>query len=119
MQPAQLDFEQRINNSFVYFVKLRFDDNSLRSFTGSTIVFHGQSGDTTFHYSSPSSEVTLVDVEGTTDAGIYLRLAPAVTEAWIDGQTFWYQLDEWVSGDRFTLMEGHITASRGVIDGAD
>lgn len=119
MQPGQLDFEQRIGNTFVFFFKLRFDDGTLRSFADSTIVFHGQSGTDTFHYTSPSSQVTLSDVEGTTDAGIMINIAYTVTETWIDQQVFKYQLEEWVSGERHTLMEGLITAETGVIDGAD
>lgn len=119
MQPGQLDFIQRIGNTFVFFFKLRFDDGTLRSFDGSTIVFHGQAGATTFHYTSPSSQVTLTDVEGFTDAGIYIQLAYTVSETWIDQQVFKYQLEEWLSGERYTLMEGTITAEIGVTDGAD
>ena len=119
MQPGQLDFEQRIGNTFVFFFKLRFDDGTLRSFADSTIVFHGQSGTDTFHYSSPSSQVILSDVEGITDAGIMINIPYTVTETWVDEQVFWYQLEEWVSGKRYTLMEGLITTETRVIDGAD
>lgn len=119
MQPAQFDIQQGIGKTFAYFFKWRYDDGTLRSFDGSTIVFHGQSGDTTFHYASQSAQVFLSDVEGVTEAGLLIKLSYSVTNAWIDGQTFFYQIEEWIGGERYPLIEGNIYASRGVIDGAD
>lgn len=119
MQAAQLDFVQRIGGTFSFFFKFRYDDETLRSFTGSTIIFHGQSGNDTFHYSSPSTQVVLSNAEGVSDAGIRVSIPYTTTETWTDEQVFFYQLDEWVSGERYTLIEGNITASLGVVDGAD
>ena len=119
MQPGKVDFEQRTGLTFAFFWKFRFDDGTLRSFTGSTIVFHGQSGDTTFHYTSPSANVALTTVEATANAGIRTTIPYTTTDDWLDEQVFFYQLVEWVSGERFTLAEGNIIAVRGVVDGAD
>lgn len=119
MQPAQFDVVQRIGGTFSFFFKFRYDNGDLRSFTGSTIIFHGQSGADTFHYTSANGGVVLSDVEATTNAGIRVSIPYATTTTWTDEQVFFYQLDEWVSGERYTLIEGNITASLGVVDGAD
>ena len=121
-----LDIEQRIGDTLAVLFTFRQDDDTLRTFTGSIIIFHGQSGATTFHYESDTAdEVDIVDVPesasgpGATDGGIDVRLPFSLTETWTDGQKFFYELKELVDGEKYTLVEGHITASLGVVDGSD
>lgn len=110
MQPGQLDFDHRIGNTFVFFFKLRYDDGTLRSFSGASVLFTAISGATTV-----TGTVVFSTVEGTTNAGILVTIPASTTAGWKDGQTFWYQLDEIVGSARLTLMEGNIKASKGVV----
>jgi len=124
MEIPRLDIDQRIGDSFSYFFKFRLTDGTLRSFTGSTAVFHGQSGATTFHFESGTdAEVTITDVPeepgGGVDCGILVTIPYTLTETWTDDQRFFYELKEWIAGDRYTLIDGHITATLGVVDGGD
>lgn len=129
MDIPRLDIEHRIGDTFEVLFSFRQDDGSLRPFTGSTAVFHARSGDTTIHYSSASgSEVSIVDVPdsdagpGGTDCGIYVLIPYSVSETWTDNQRFLYEVKEWsdtIGTERYTLIDGIITAELGVIDGAD
>lgn len=124
MEIPRLDTEHRIGDTFGYFFKFRQTDGVLRSFTGSTAVFHGQSGATTFHFESGTdSEVTITDVPeepgGGIGCGILVNIPYSLTETWTDGQKFFYELKEWAGGGRYTLIEGNITATIGVVDGSD
>lgn len=123
---AEMDIVHRISDTFAFLFSFRQTDGNLRTFTGSTAVFHAQSGDVTFHYESGTdTEVQIVDVPdsdkgpGATDGGILVKIPYASTETWTDDQRFFYELKEWVDGDRYTLIEGHILASLGVVDGND
>lgn len=126
---ARLDIEHRIGDTFGFLFSFRQTDGTLRSFAGATAIFHAQSGATTFHLSSATdSEVSIVDVPdsdtgpGGVDCGIEVRLPYTDTETWTDGQVFFYELKEWtdaIGTERYTLTEGNITASLGVVDGSD
>lgn len=126
MEIPTLDIEQRIGDTLAVQFAFRQDDGTLRQFTDSIIIFHGQAGEVTFHYeSNVADEVNIVDVlasdkgPGATDGGIDVRIPFATTETWTDGQKFFYELKELVDGEKYTLVEGHITASLGVVDGSD
>lgn len=123
---AEMDIEHRIGDTFAFLFSFRQTDGTLRVFTGSTAVFHAQSGATTYHYESGTDpEVDIVDVPtsslgpGATDGGILVKIPYSVTETWIDDQRFFYELKEWAGTDRYTLIDGNITATLGVVDGSD
>lgn len=122
----EMDIDQRIGDTLAYLFSFRYDDGTLRVFTGSTAVFHAQSGADTIHYESGTDdEVEIVDVPdsdsgpGATDGGILVKIPYGTTETWTDDQRFFYELKEWSGTDRYTLIEGNITASLGVVDGSD
>lgn len=59
----RLNLKHRINDTFEILFSFRQDDGTLRVFTGSTAVFHAQSGADTIHYESGTDdEVEIVDV---------------------------------------------------------
>jgi hypothetical protein len=125
----RLDLTHRIGDTFEILFSFRQDDGNLRSFAGKTAVFHMQSGATTYHYESGTDdEVEIVDVPdsdlgpGGVDCGILVVIPYAISETWVDDQRFLYETKEWsdVSGtQRFTLVDGIVTAALGVVDGAD
>ena len=122
----EMNIDQRIGDTLAYLFSFRQTDGTLRVFTGSTAVFHAQSGVDTIHYESGTDdEVEIVDVPdgdlgpGATDGGILVNIPYATTETWTDDQRFFYELKEWVGTDRYTLIEGNIIASLGVVDGSD
>mgnify|MGYP000567758283 CR=1 FL=1 len=121
-----MDIDHRIGDTFAFLFSFRQTDGTLRTFTGSIAVFHAQSGDTTFHYESDtSSAISIVNVPdsihgpGAVNGGILVKIPYASTETWVDDQRFFYELKEWTGTDRYTLIEGHIVASLGVVDGVD
>jgi hypothetical protein len=126
MDIPRLDVEQRIGNTFAYRFAFRQTDGQLRQFTGSTAVFHAQSGAGTLHFESGTDpEVTIVDVPdsskgpGATNAGILVQLPYSLTETWVDEQKWFYEVEEWTGPGRYTLIDGVITATLGVVDSAD
>lgn len=124
MEIPRLDIEQRIGDTFAFQFSFRQTDGTLRVFTGSTAVFHAQSGADTFHYESGTdAEVEIVDIPtepgGGIDCGILVKIPYADTELWTDNQVFFYELKEWTGTDRYTLIDGNITAILGVVDGSD
>lgn len=128
LEIPRLDIKQRINDTFQVLFTFRMDDGALRSFAGKTAVFHAQSGADTLHYASPSSQVAIVDVPdgpkgpGGPSCGIRVTLSHTITETWDDQDKWLYSAAEWsdVSGiERYTLIDGVITAELGVVDGSD
>jgi hypothetical protein len=120
MEIPRLDIEQRIGDTFAYLFSFRQTDGTLRSFTGSTAVLHGQSGADVFHYESGTDpEVEIVDIGSDVDCGILCKIPYATTETWTDDQRFFYEIKEWTGSDRYTLIDGTITAVLGVVDGDD
>lgn len=121
MEIPRLDINHRIGDTFAFLFSFPQTDGTTRVFTGSTAVFHAQAGATVFHYESGTDpEVTITAApDGTVDGGILVKIPFASTETWDDKQVFFYELKEWISGDRYTLIDGHITASLGVVDGSD
>lgn len=125
----EMDINHRVGDTFAFLFSFRQTDGNLRVFTGSTAVFHVQSGAYTLHYESGTDdEIEIVDVPdsdtgpGAVDGGILVRIPVATTETWTDDQRFFYELKEWtdaVGTERYTLIEGNITASLGVVDGSD
>lgn len=124
----RLDFEHPIGDTFEVLFSFRQDDGTLRSFDGATAIFHAQSGATTYHYASPSAQVTIVDVPdgplgpGGVKCGIKVDLPYTTTETWDDQDKFKYEVEEWsdpAGTKRYTLAGGVITAELGVVDGAD
>lgn len=121
MEIPSLDINHRIGDTFAFLFSFPQTDGTMRVFSASTAVFHAQSGATTFHYESGTDpEITITDSpDGTANAGILVKIPYAETETWNDGQKFFYELREYISGDRYTLINGHIFAAQGVVDGSD
>lgn len=127
MEIPRLDIEHRIGDTFEVLFSFRQDDGTLRSFTGLTAVFHAQSGATTLHFESGvDPEVSIVDIPtepgGGVDCGIYVLLPYATSGVWTDSQRWLYEVKEWsdaVGTERYTLIDGIITAEIGVVDGGD
>lgn len=125
----RLDMPHRIGDTFEILFGFRQDDGSMRSFTGKTAVFHMESGATTYHYESGTdAEIIITDYPdsaagpGGVDCGILVKLPYALSSTWEDDQRFLYETKEWSdpSGtERFTLVDGVVTATLGVVDGAD
>jgi len=123
------DTGQRIGDTFAVVFSFRLTDGTLKSFASSTAVFHAQSGGDTMHYESGvDSEITIVDVgdsdkgPGGTDCGIMVELPYTQTDTWIDDQRWFYEVEEWTDpagSQRYTLIDGVITAKLGVVDGND
>jgi hypothetical protein len=126
MEIARLDTDQRIGDTFAFTFQFRQDDGTLRSFASSIAVFHAQSGADTIHYQSGTNpEVTIVDGSetaagpGGVDCAILVKIPYSITETWDSNQKWFYEVEEWVGSDRYTLVDGIITATIGVVDGAD
>lgn len=125
----RIDMPHRIGDTFQMLFGFRNDDGTMRSFTGKTAVFHMQSGATTYHYETGvDPEIDIVDYPesaagpGGVDCGIQVKIPYAVSETWTDEMRFLYEVKEWSdpSGtDRFTLVDGIVTAELGVVDGGD
>lgn len=125
----RLDIPHRIGDTFEILFGFRQDDGTMRSFTGKTAVFHMQSGATTYHYESGTDdEVEIVDFPdspsgpGGVDCGILVKLPYATSETWTDDMRFLYETKEWsdpLGTERFTLVDGIVTADLGVVDGGD
>lgn len=123
----RLDFEQRIGDTLAMTFQFRQDDGSLRNFTGSTAIFHAESGASTIHISSatPGSGIEIIDGTetaagpGGTDCAILVKIPYGTTETWESGQTWFYEVKEWTGPERYALIDGVITATPGVVDGAD
>lgn len=127
LEVPRYDIDQRIGDTLSLLFSFRQDDGTLRSFASSEAIFHAQSGAETIHLSSatPGSGVSIVDVgssplgPGGVDCGIMVKIPYTTTENWEDQQKWLYETEEWVSGERYTLVDGIITAVLGVVDGAD
>lgn len=127
MEIPRLDDEHRIGDTFAFTFQFRQDDGTLRSFAGSTAIFHAQSGASTIHLSSatPGSGVEIIDGTetaagpGGTDCAISVKVPYTTTETWTSGQKWFYEVEEWIGGERYTLINGVILATPGVVDGAD
>jgi hypothetical protein len=123
---ARMDINQRIGDTLGQTFQFRQTDGTLRSFASSVVVFHAQSGDTTIHYQSGTDpEVLIIDGTETSagpggvDCAVLVKVPFSVTETWYDTQTFFYEIEEWISGERYTLIDGNIVASAGVVDSDD
>ena len=123
----RMNIDQRIGDTLAMTLQFRQTDGSLRSFAGSAAIFHAESGESTIHISSatPGSGIEIVDGTETaagpcgTDCAIVVKIPFGTTETWESGQTWFYEVKEWIGDERYVLIDGIITATPGVVDGAD